>query len=405
MYRSYAAIGLLILTTTLAAQQNTLTEAMAIQLGLSRDSVQQRAEGNISQARSEVIAAGTWPNPEFSYERETLDNDEDHLEQNFVFSQQFDFSGRRALRREAADRHLDAARYQSDAWRADLTKDIRERYYSALLQQKRRQAYQKTENRVKLLRKALQRRRREGDVSIYDNQRVNTERAAIEAEVRNADVDAQAAWQTLWVVLGANHQGFQSLEGGLLPDQMPPLEQLMASVDNQPALRQLKEQSEAFALQQRAESKIFPHVTLGLGLKREENNDQKDNGLVINASVPIPVFDKRRDKQTRYQAQALIAQSEYELAQDTARAELKALRQQVTQYQSSAATFRQDAVQGARELIEIAEAYYRAGEVGILELLDAYRGALKAELTALDLEFKARSARIKLDHLTGGAVQ
>ena len=405
MYRSYAAIGLLILTTTLAAQQNTLTEAMAIQLGLSRDSVQQRAEGNISQARSEVIAAGMWPNPEFSYERETLDNDEDHLEQNFVFSQQFDFSGRRALRREAADRHLDAARYQSDAWRADLTKDIRERYYSALLQQKRRQAYQKTENRVKLLRKALQRRRREGDVSIYDNQRVNTERAAIEAEVRNAEVDAQAAWQTLWVVLGANHQGFQSLEGGLLPDQMPPLEQLMASVDNQPALRQLKEQSEAFALQQRAESKIFPHVTLGLGLKREENNDQKDNGLVINASVPIPVFDKRRDKQTRYQAQALIAQSEYELAQDTARAELKALRQQVTQYQSSAATFRQDAVQGARELIEIAEAYYRAGEVGILELLDAYRGALKAELTALDLEFKARSARIKLDHLTGGAVQ
>jgi cobalt-zinc-cadmium efflux system outer membrane protein len=405
MYRSYAAIGLLILTTTLAAQQNTLTEARAIQLGLSRDSVQQRAEGNISQAQSDVIAAGMWPNPEFSYERETLDNDEDHLEQNFVFSQQFDFSGRRALRREAADRHLDAARYQSDAWRADLTKDIRERYYSALLQQKRRQAYQKTENRVKLLRKALQRRRREGDVSIYDNQRVNTERAAIEAEVRNAEVDAQAAWQTLWVVLGANHQGFQSLEGGLLPDQMPPLEQLMASVDNQPALRQLKEQSEAFALQQRAESKIFPHVTLGLGLKREENNDQKDNGLVINASVPIPVFDKRRDKQTRYQAQALIAQSEYELAQDTARAELKALRQQVTQYQSSAATFRQDAVQGARELIEIAEAYYRAGEVGILELLDAYRGALKAELTALDLEFKARSARIKLDHLTGGAVQ
>ena len=104
MYRAYGAIGLLMLTTTVAAQQNTLTEAMAVQLGLSRDPVQQRAEGNIAQAQSDVIAAGTRPNPEFSYERETLDNDEDHVEQKFVVSQRFDFSGRRGLHMQAAGR-------------------------------------------------------------------------------------------------------------------------------------------------------------------------------------------------------------------------------------------------------------------------------------------------------------
>jgi cobalt-zinc-cadmium efflux system outer membrane protein len=405
MYRFYAAIGLLMLGTTSAAQQNTLTETMAIQLALSRDAVQQRAEGNLSQAQSDVIAAGTRPNPEFSYEREKLDNDVDHVEQKFVLSQQFDFSGRRSLHMQAADRHLDAVRYESDAWRADLTKDVRERFYRALLQQQRRLTYQTTQDRIRLLSEALQKRRREGDVSIYDYQRVSTERAAIEAEVRNADVDLDAARQNLSVLLGGDSGGFRSLEGELLPGEPAAREQLLFAVDAQPALRRLKEQSEAFGLQQRAESRTFPDVTLGLGLKREETNDQSDNGLVINASIPIPVFDKRKDKQARYQAKALIARSEYELARDTARAELEGVWRQVTQYQRSAATFRRDAVQGAQELIDIAEAYYRAGEVGILELLDAYRGALDAELNALDLEFKARSARIQLDHLTGGAVQ
>ncbi len=405
MHRTFGAIGLLVLATLVAAQQNTLTEQTTIQLGLSRGPVQQRTEGNITQAQSDVVAAGKVPNPEFYYERETVGNDEDLVEQKFVFSQQFDFSGRRALRRQAADRHLDATRYEADAWRAELRTKIRERYYSALLQQARRQVYEATQKRISLLSNALQTRRHEGDVSVYDYQRVITERAAIEAEVSNAEADFHSAWQTLWALLGRDHQDFQLLEGELFPGPAAPLEQLIASLENQPALRQLKEQSEAFALQQRAESRRFPAVTLGLGLKRAEINDQTDNGLVINATVPIPVFDTRKDKQTRFQAQAMIALSEYRLAYDTAFAELKGLWQQSMQYQRSAAKFRQDAVKNAHKLIEVAEAYYRAGEVGILELLDAYSSALNAELTALDLEFKARSVRIKLDHITGGHVQ
>lgn len=405
MYRVYAAIGLLMATTTVVAQQRSLTENMAIQLGLSRDPVQLRMEGNITQAQSDVITAGTWPNPEFHYERETLGDDVDIVEQKFLVSQQFDFSGRRALHRQAADQHLDAARHNSDAWRAELTKNIRERYYNALLQQGRRHVYEDTQKRIRLLSKALQKRRDEGDVSVYDYQRVYTERAAIEAEVSNAEVDFHTAWQTLWALLGPTAQDFRSLKGELAPGTIAPLEQLTAVLENQPAFRQLKAQSEAYALQQRAESRTFPDVTLGLGLKREEINSLSDNGLIINASIPIPVFDTRRGKQTRYQAQAMIARSKYQLAYDTARAELKGLWQQGAQYQRSAAKFRREAVRGARELVEIAESYYRAGEIGILELLDAYRGALNANLTVLDLEFKARSARIKLDHLTGGPIQ
>ena len=405
MYRAYVAMSLLVIASTAVAQPNALTEEMAVQIGLSRDPVLQRTEGTITQAQSDVIAAKTWPNPEFQYERETLENGVDIVEQKFVLSQRFDVSGRRGLRKQAAGHHLNAARFESDAWRAELTKEIRQRYYSSLRQQMRRQVYKTMQARIRVLSNALQKRRQEGDVSIYDYQRVKTARAAIDAEVRNVEVDYQSEWQSLWALLGTGTQNFQSLEGQLSPDPIRPLDELIASLNHQPGLRQLREQTDGFTLQQRAESRTFPDVTLGLGVKQEEIADQTFDGLVINASLPIPIFDRRKDKQTRYQAEALITQSRYQLALTKASAEVKGLWMQSTQYQRSAEMFREDAIQGTQDLMKTAEVYYRAGEIGILGLLDAYRGALNAELNALDLEFKARTAQIKLDYLTGGTVQ
>jgi cobalt-zinc-cadmium efflux system outer membrane protein len=405
MYRTSTAISLLLLAAPSAAQPPGLTEATALRLGLARETVQQRGAGQVAEAHSDVLAAGVLPNPEFDYQRETLNNEEDRVEQTFVVSQQVDVSGRRALRKQAADHHLEAARQASDAWRAKLGKDIRERFYQALLAQQRRQVYTSTRERIGALDNALRQRRREGDVSLYDYRRVTTERAAIEAEADNAGADFESAWQYLWAALGDDNREFQTLQGELPPGPSADLAQLAAALEQRPDLRQLREQSEAYRLQQRAASKTFPSITLGLGLKREETNDRTDNGLVLNASLPLPVFDTGKDRQARYRAQALVADSEYRLACDTARAELKGQWQRLSRYRQSAARFRQTAVKGGHELIEVAEAYYRAGEIGILELLDAYRGALDAELSALELEYKARSAAIELDYLSGGSLQ
>ena len=300
---------------------------------------------------------------------------------------------------------MDAARYESEAWRTELERNIRERFYDALFQQERQHAHKAIQRRVSLLGKALQKRMDVGDVSVYDYQKVVTERAAIEAEVNNSEVDFHTKWLALRALLGSDADGYEALEGNLLPLPPPSLEQTAQSLDRQPALRQLKAQSEAFALQQRAESRTFPDVTLGLGWKRDEVDGKSDDGLIINASIPIPLFDKRESNQYGYQAQAMIAASEFQLAQDASRAELEGLWQQSSEYRNSAVKYRKGSVQASQELIEIAEAYYRAGEIGIIELLDAYRSALNAKLTALDFEYKARSARIKLDYLTGGADQ
>ena len=68
---------------------------------------------------------------------------------------------------------------------------------------------------------------------------------------------------------------------------------------------------------------------------------------------------------------------------------------------AAAADYRTQAIATVPELLRIAEAAYQGGESTLLELLDAYRGALDTETTAHDLEWQARTARIDYDLLTG----
>jgi hypothetical protein len=71
------------------------------------------------------------------------------------------------------------------------------------------------------------------------------------------------------------------------------------------------------------------------------------------------------------------------------------------QLRATAADYRSRAVAASPELLRIAEAAYQGGESSLLELLDAYRGTLETETTALELEKRAREARIEYELLTG----
>ena len=80
---------------------------------------------------------------------------------------------------------------------------------------------------------------------------------------------------------------------------------------------------------------------------------------------------------------------------------LRGIWRQAVELRQTAESFRRESLAGSSDLTRIAETAYRAGEGGILELLDAYKAQLEAETTLLDLELRARLARIELDALSG----
>lgn len=146
-------------------------------------------------------------------------------------------------------------------------------------------------------------------------------------------------------------------------------------------------------------------MTFGIGGKRVDDGITRETGTLFSVSVPLPIFDRQQAGDRRTAAQAMAARAELGLARQSAEGELTGLHRQLAQLIVAAERYRQDAVAPSADLVRIAEAAYRAGESTVLELLDAYKGALEAETTALDLEWKAREARIELDQLTGNHPQ
>ncbi|MGC1954383.1 MAG: hypothetical protein WA970_17765, partial [Gammaproteobacteria bacterium] len=73
-----------------------LTEAESVRLALARPAVQALANGRIALARSDITAAGRWPNPEIEYAREEINRQPtDTTEAFYWLSQRFDLSGQR----------------------------------------------------------------------------------------------------------------------------------------------------------------------------------------------------------------------------------------------------------------------------------------------------------------------
>ncbi len=144
-------------------------------------------------------------------------------------------------------------------------------------------------------------------------------------------------------------------------------------------------------------------MELGGGLKTVDVGSRRDSGFAAALTLPIPLFSRDQDERLRGDARARAARGRLSLALVAARADVAGLHAEATRLGAAAARHRESGAADADALLRTAEAAYRGGEVGVLELIDAYRAALDADLSLLELERAARRARIDLDRTSGGA--
>jgi cobalt-zinc-cadmium efflux system outer membrane protein len=241
---------------------------------------------------------------------------------------------------------------------------------------------------------------RAGEASGYDRRRLERERRTADARLAAGRAEYDRAVARLAALAGLPDE--PAVGGELLPPPLPPLDTTLARLDQRPDLQALSRRAEAADLDGRAAKRGgIPEITVGIGPKYVDNGSSDDNGVALSLAVPLPVFDRQQAGQQRAAAEALQARAEYRLAKRRAEGELRGLHRQAEGLRATAADYRSRAVAASPDLLRIAETAYQGGESSLLELLDAYRGALEAETTALELEKRARDARIEYDLLTG----
>lgn len=373
----------------------TLSPDEAVRLALSRPGIETREAASVAEARSEVMAARAWANPELSIEQERGRGAiADSTETSIVLSQTVDFSGRRGLARRAAELGVRATESQVQADRARIRADVLRHYFDAAAAQQADAALVEIATALAELRRVAARRHEAGDLSGFESQRID--QAATRMDLRRAQHAAglAAARERLATWIGPQARS------ATLQVDLPPAGFADAGT-TPPATVQLDAlRARVLAADARADAASrFPvPVTFGIGQKRFESAQARDDALIVQASVPLPIFDRGRAERDRARAQADAARAGLVLAERELEGRRAAALAEATRLEAAAQRYRDDVLPQARRLSRIAAASFAEGELDLVGLLETLDAQAEAAEEAADLTHRARLAR--LDVLT-----
>jgi len=385
-----------------------LTEHDVVSHALERAPLTDAIEGEVAIEEGRARVAGAYPNPQLSYLREqtfgTFGTGEDYLS----VAQVIDLGNRRGLHGEAGDARARAARREGDSSRLAIAAEARLRFYEVLYRQERVAALEEWVSRVDEALAIVTRREQRGDVATYDRRRLERERAVATGRIETERAALERASAQLRAMLGtvAGVAGVR-VTGRLLPEDEPvALASLRDSISSRPDLLALDLRIEAASLDRTAASRWWvPDLRLEGGWKGVDLGRQgRTDGFLLGASLSIPLWDQSSGLARIAEGEARAARGRRALLESELEGELAGARAEAVQLQRAGMAFREQTGAASGDLVRIASAGYEGGELGLLELLDAYRGAADDSLSALDMEHAARRARIELDRLTGAGL-
>ena len=395
----FLIIGVVVSATTARAQTvpNVLTEDDAVRMAQASGSVVALGAAQLDLARSDVERERRRPNPTLDYTRESAGD----AEQFLTLSQSFDFSGRRALRRRAAELRVEATQEEVAGQELDLARVVRSEFSRAANQQELVRALTEWSKKLGAAAETATRLQAGGEVSGYDRRRLERERIGAEARLAAERGALFAAQRRLAGLLGVEHLDGVSLQRPV-PAEIPADAELMARLEQRPDVAAVAKRIEAARLEQQAAQRWrVPLFDLTGGMKHTDTA----SGVILGAGVSVPIFNRNRDELLRANAELAILDAQQALLVTRARGEVGGLAAEARELRDAARLFRDQALPTSERLTATAEAAYRAGEVGILELLDAYRTAVDAEVEAAELEQRARETEIELMRALGSRNQ
>jgi outer membrane protein, heavy metal efflux system len=364
-----------------------------------------REEAAAAEAR--IAAAGVLPNPALSATREQLSGDPGVYHESILqVGQTLPLGGQRGLRREAARQTSEAARARFDGVRLRLAFEVHRAYLRAAAAESDLAALAETTEVFRRVEESGRSRLAEGDISRFDQSRLQIERARYETLLARARLALAGASRELTLLIAPDSVGAQTL---ILPsERLSELAAVAAVSDIETALLTAAGRADVRAAEaeiEAAEAVLtlqrrlrIPDVTLSGGYKHQADGYQ---GAVVGVSVPLPLWDRNRGGIAEAEANLAAARTRRELALRRAESEIRRAWETRRSIEERRRLIGETLLPESAGLLGTARLAYAEGEMSLIELLDAadaYRGAREA-VTALLTDYL--SATYELERATG----
>lgn len=244
-------------------------------------------------------------------------------------------------------------------------------------------------------------REREGEGSRFDRLRGEQELAELTQAGVAATVDLADARGIVAALLpaGVTVTRLTETERGVVGVPEPDSLVTRARIAR-PELRALQSGLDRSALEADAARRARrPAPVLTGGLKRADNEGERQRGGVLGLNLTVPLFDSGARDAARWSAEGARITAERTALEQEIRTDILRAAEALTLRQQALAAAGDDAL--AAELVTIAEVAYREGEIGIVVLLDAVRTAARARLRDLERRLDVRLAEIALERAVG----
>ena len=392
--RSWFAVCVVAVPIVAVAQERPAHEIVD---AIVRDGPRAMAiRADVEVVRRQQDARLAYPNPGVSYERESAG-----FTEFLRVEQSLPLFGVRAALSRAGVAATAAAEAERDARLWELRAEASRLVSRLQAAQLRSEAAAADVVAVERLIGILRIREQEGEGSRFDRLRAEQELA----ELKQAAVDAGVEVADIRGALAA------SLPAGLavtrvtgpIHEARPPqaAEALSARAQSTRAeLRALRLAADRAAREADASRRArWPAPVVSGGLKRADNDGDRERGGVFGIALAVPLFDSGAREAARWTAEGARVAAERAAIGQRVRAEIVVAVEALARREQALGSAGPDRM--AAELVATAEVAYREGEVGILALLDAVRTASRARMRDIEMRLDARLAQVALERAVG----
>ena len=396
-----ATLAAMTVPSSVGAQSLPLTESDALSR-LSPDSPRVRAiRAAVDVARADVLAAGRWPNPRLTFDRESVAGVTENM---WMIAQPLPISGRRGLEQQAASALVDAASSRSDDALRRARVDLRLAFAQLVTAQIRERDLTAAHDRLHGLAETLEKREAAGDAAGFDRLRAEREVLDIDADREAAAIDRARAQASLAAFFAEPIDGarIEAITRAAPPAAIPQLDALVErAASTRGELIALRKEIDSARLGiEAADRRWIPEPEI-VGGTKSSNFAGGDTGGVFAVNATLPLFDHGRAERGLATARESQAKARADAFLVVLRNEIARLRAAAMARRETAERYRKAAVNNAGGIERIARVSYDAGERGILELLDAYRIGSSARIRQALLDLAVREAELELEFVSG----
>lgn len=371
---------------------------------LARNPSLQVAQRAREQSAAGVTTAGAFLNPRIEYsqgrnEARVISAVPGDV-RNWTVSQFIENPSLRGARVDAAKAAELGSTYQVAQVRSELVAQVQLRAFEFFLRREEARALAADLTLLEQVRERVRVRVESGEAARYEIIKADAEVINARQRQRNASLMAEQSLLALNRLAAGQLPARWSLQGDL--DYEPPfgeLEELqeLARLNN-PELKVLQSQFERTRrLLDGARSSRWP----GLDLRYSQNAAPDIRQNMIGVQVQIPLFDQKtgpineagkESERARLRLEGRQAELQQQILQAWKSLEMARLRVEA---------LAQGVMRDAEAALRVAQAAYRFGERGILDVLDAQRVLQSVRSDLLDARFAVQAARIDIELLTG----